>query len=429
MKRIPIVLFLFALTFAMKALLPEGKSLHAEAALIMGLTLISAYLAALVLKRLQLPRLTGYMLLGLAVGPSGLNFLSHDLLKQLHFLEELALSFIALTAGGGFKYSRIKKFIKSVVSQLTGQLGVVFIGILILLLVFAGYLPFLKDLQPDMLFGFSILFAATALSTSPAVTIGIITELKARGYVTERVLSITILKSITLVIFFPLIIAWAKLYLVPTTSINMELLQSVATQIFGSILFGIVVGIIIILYLKYVDVEQSLFLLGTAIVIVEFTPMLNMEVLLTSIIAGIVVENFSKKGEALIVNIEKSSLPLYIIFFGFAGAGLHIDAIAQAFVLTVVLVVFRTIFLYIGNYLGAAVAGEKKIIKNISWLGYMGQAGIAVGLGTIIENTFPGAIGSSFKTILIASVVINELFGPIMFKYVLLYAKESTLYD
>ena len=56
----------------------------------------------------------------------------------------------------------------------------------------------------------------------------------------------------------------------------------------------------------------------------------------------------------------------------------------------------------------------------------MGQAGIAVGLGTIIEKTFPGPIGTSFKTILIASVVINELLGPILFKYILVKAKEST---
>ena len=429
MKKALIIVFLFGLTFAMKTFLPEGKSLHAEAALIMGLVLITAYLAALLLKRLQLPRLTGYMLLGLAVGPAGLNFLSKDLLHQLYFLEELALSFIALTAGGEFKYRRIKKFIKSVIAQLTGQLSVVFIGILGLLLWFSDYLPFLKDLESEMLFGFSILFAATALSTSPAVTIGIITELRARGYVTERVLSITILKSITLVIFFPLIIAWAKLYLLPHTVINLDLLISVATQIFGSILFGVLVGLVIIVYLKYIDIEQSLFLLGTAIVIVEFTSILNMEVLLTSIIAGIVVENFSKKGEAFIENIEKSSLPLYIIFFGFAGAGLHIDAIVKAFVLTVVLVVFRMLFLYIGTYLGALAVAEKKIIKNVSWLGYMGQAGIAVGLGTIIEKTFPGPIGSSFKTILIASVVINELFGPILFKYVLIRAKESTKND
>lgn len=80
---------------------------------------------------------------------------------------------------------------------------------------------------------------------------------------------------------------------------------------------------------------------------------------------------------------------------------------------------------FAGNYIGAVLAGEEKIIKNISWLGFIGQAGIAVGLATIIENTLPGAMGSQFKTILLASVVINELIGPIFFKYVLIKSREA----
>jgi len=427
MKKAFIIILLPALYWAIKTFIPTENALYAQSTVVTGLILIIAYLAALLLKNLKFPKLTGYMLLGLAIGPIGFNFLTHDLLHQLHFLEELALSFIALTAGGEFKYSRIKRFMKSVVYQLLGQLNIVFIGIFLLLILFSPYLPFMKDLDSNVLYGFSVLFAATALSTSPATTIGIITELKAKGHVTDMVLSVTILKSISLVVGFPLIIAWAKLYLIPGTVINMELLSSVALQIFGSIFMGIAIGIVIIAYLKYVDFEQSLFLLGIAIVITEFTSLFNMEILLTSIVAGIIVENFSKKGEALITNIEKSSLPFYIIFFGFAGAALHLDAIVQAFTLTLFLVGLRMVFLYIGNVSGAIIAKESKTIKNISWMGYVGQAGIAVGLGTIIEKTFPGEIGTSFKTILLASVVINELLGPILFKYVLIRAKESNV--
>ena len=122
-------------------------------------------------------------------------------------------------------------------------------------------------------------------------------------------------------------------------------------------------------------------------------------------------------------------MPFYIIFFGFAGASLHLDAIVHAFILTVFLVAFRLVFLFVGNYIGARTAKETDFIKRSSWMGYMGQAGIAVGLGTIIENTFPGEIGSSFKTILISSVVINELLGPILFKYILIRANEATAED
>jgi len=58
-------------------------------------------------------------------------------------------------------------------------------------------------------------------------------------------------------------------------------------------------------------------------------------------------------------------------------------------------------------------------------MGYIGQAGIALGLGMIIENTIPGEIGNKIMTIAVATVVINEILGPILFKYVLVKANET----
>ncbi len=427
MKKVIITTSLLILYWIIKYLHPEANAAFAEPTLVTGIILISAYMVALLVKRIKLPKLTGYMVLGMAVGPIGLNFLTRDLLHQLHFLEDLALSFIALTAGGEFKYERFRKIFKSATLQLSGQILVVFIGLFLSLILFAPYFDFLANQESHMVIGFSILFAGTALSKSPATTIGIITELRAKGRISEMVLTITILKAIVVVMAFPLIIAWAKTYLIPDTTLNLVLLNDVARQIFGSVFLGVIIGFIIIAYLKFVKVEQSIFLLGIAVILTEFTNIFDMEILLTSIMAGIIVENFSEKGEALIMNIEKSSLPFYIIFFGFAGAGLHIEALSHTILLTAFLVVARLVFMFVGNYIGSFLAKETYLVKNISWMGYVGQAGIAVGLGTIIEKTFPGEIGSTFKLILIATVVINELLGPVFFKYVLIRAKESTV--
>jgi hypothetical protein len=84
------------------------------------------------------------------------------------------------------------------------------------------------------------------------------------------------------------------------------------------------------------------------------------------------------------------------------------------------------LFLFIGNYLGVAFVKGDSLLKNISWMSFIAQAGIALGLATVIEDTFPGEIGLQFKTILISSVVINEFIGPIFFKYVLIKADEHT---
>ena len=93
--------------------------------------------------------------------------------------------------------------------------------------------------------------------------------------------------------------------------------------------------------------------------------------------------------------------------------------------ITIFLVILRQALIFLGNFTGAVIAKEDKQVKKYSWLGYSGQAGIALGLGIIIERTFPGEIGKIFLTIMIATVVINELIGPILVKYVLVKVKES----
>lgn len=427
MKKVIAILVLFVIYVASHEFYLQRASEYSDLITLTGIVLISAYFLALLLKNVNLPKLTGYMVLGIIIGPVGLNFLDHEKLLDLKFLESMALSFIAVTAGGEFKYSRIKKYTKTVVALLSGQLIFVFFGLLLSLIIFSEYIPFFSELDQNLIVGFAILFAGTAVSKSPATTMGIITELKARGKITNIVLSVTVLKSILLVLFFPALLMWSKIFLIENTTINLDMLSDVAIDIFSSVVIGAISGFFIIWYLKFIKAHQSIFLLGIIIIITEASSIFSVDILLTSMIAGIIVENFSDKGESLILNIEKSSLPFYIIFFSFAGAGLHLGTLQKAFVLTLFLVATRLLFLYFGNWLGSLAVKEDQQVKQLSWLGFVGQAGIAVGLGTIIENTFPGDVGTTFKTILVSSVVINELIGPILLKYLLVKTREAQI--
>lgn len=426
-KKIVILFLLILIFWGVKYLFIPPENIPAESTILTGLILLGAYLFALVLNKLSFPKLTGYMILGMILGPIGLNFLNHEIMGQLKVLESMALSFIALTAGGEFKFKEIKKYFRTLVFILSGQIITVFVGLIIIINLFAGMIPFISSLEREFVMGFSIIIAGIALSTSPSTTIGIITELNAKGKITEIVLSTTVVKSIFLVITFPLMIVWAKLYLIEGTILNLKMIYSLSINILGSIVFGVIIGLIIIWYLKLVKIQRVIFMLGVSIVITAISSLLKFEILLISIITGIVVENFSKQGEILIENIEKSSLPLYIIFFCFAGASLHLETLRGALVLTTLFVIARIIFLVIGNYAGGFLIGEGKIIKMYSWLGFIGQAGIAVGLTTIIDSSFPGEISNKIRTILLATVVINEFIGPILFKYLLVKAKEINI--
>ena len=424
LRKFIILILLISIFLVVKHFFSLSENIQAESTILTGLILLGSYLFALIINKWSFPKLTGYMILGIILGPIGFNFLNHDIMDQLKVLESMALSFIALTAGGEFKFKHLKKFSKTLIYLLSGQVLVVFIGLIILINVIAGYVPFLSNLDNQLVFGFSIILAGIAVSKSPATTIGIITELNAKGRVTDIVLSTTVVKSIFLVVTFPLMVAWAKLYLVKDTVLNLSIISNLSINILGSIIIGIIIGFIIIWYLKSVKVEKTIFMLGISVVITAVSALLNFEILLISIITGIIVENFSEQGESLIDAIEHSSLPLYILFFCFAGAGLHLETLKSALSLTLMLVFARLIFIFIGNYAGSVLAREDLIIRRYSWLGFIGQAGIAVGLATLIENSFPGEIGSQIKTILIATVVVNEFMGPILFKVLLVKAKE-----
>ena len=427
MKKSAAFIFLLGLFALLRQFEITTSAINSEPIILTGTILITAYLLALSLKKIKFPKLTGYMILGMIVGPMALNYLNHETLGELKFLENMALSFIAITAGGELKYTRIKKHIKTVVSLIAGQVVFVFLGLFLLLVFFAPYIPFFSQLDYDIMIGFAILFSGTAVSKSPATTMGIITELKSKGTITEIVLAVTVLKSILLVLVFPALIMWSKLYLIKDAVFNMNMLSRVMTEIGSSIILGVILGFFIIWYLKSIKTNLSIFLLGVVIIITEASSLYGVEILLTSIITGIIVENFSDAGELLIKNIEKSSLPFYIIFFSFAGASLHLDTLKKALGLTLFLVLARMALLYLGNLTGAVFVKANDFLKHKSWLGFVGQAGIAVGLGTIIENTFPGRVGLDFKTILLATVVINELIGPIFLKYILIKSNEAQI--
>ena len=417
-----------AIFFLIRLLIPD-YGIEEISTLVVGIMLLTSFLFSDIVKKIKLPRLSGYMLMGVILGSSGIGVLTEDIIDSMQFLENLALSFIALTAGGELKFSQVKAYKKSLLYILTSQMGIIFLGMTVIFFLIAGYIPFLSSLNQYMILGFAILFAGTALSTSPATAIGIITELQSEGKVTNIVFIITVLKALILILFFPIIITLSKQLYQESIIFNFSLITDISLQLLASVLSGIVMGGIIIWYLKKVKVEMSLFLLGITLAITEVSSLFGLEVLLTSLVTGIVVQNFSSHGQSLIRGIEIFSLPIYVIFFCFAGASLHLEILGEALVITFILIGARFLLNYVGNYVGATLAREDRFIKNYSWMGYIGQAGIALGLGVIIEQNLPDKIGDYFLTVLISTVVINEMLGPVLLKYIFVKSGEAKVQD
>jgi Trk K+ transport system NAD-binding subunit len=86
----------------------------------------------------------------------------------------------------------------------------------------------------------------------------------------------------------------------------------------------------------------------------------------------------------------------------------------------------RLVSIFFGGIVGISVAKDFKKYTFIAWMPYLTQAGVALGLATIISHEFP-LWGHQFETIVIAIIVINQLVGPPLFKWSLNFVKESHL--
>ena len=180
MKQFFYIIIFIGIFFLIKILIPAFR-IEEISTLVVGIMLLTSYLFSNLVKTIKLPRLSGYMLMGVILGTSGIGVLTDEIVDNLQFLENLALSFIALTAGGELKFSQVKTYKKSIIYILISQMIIIFLGMFVVFYLISGYIPFLAGLNQYMILGLAILFAGTSLSTSPATAIGIITELQSEG--------------------------------------------------------------------------------------------------------------------------------------------------------------------------------------------------------------------------------------------------------
>jgi hypothetical protein len=186
----------------------------------------------------------------------------------------------------------------------------------------------------------------------------------------------------------------------------------------------VVVGGLMALYIRYVNQELLIFVVGVVYLVAFIANRLGWDPVLVFLAAGFGVSNFSKTGHRLIETVERLSLPVYVVFFTLAGAKLHLEELRQVALFAAALVGVRAFAVYSGTKLGARFAKADEATQTFGWMGFVSQAGVSILLAAIIGNTF-GELGRSLETLIIGAVAINELIGPVMFKMGLSLAGEA----
>ncbi|GAB4337428.1 MAG: cation:proton antiporter [Calditrichia bacterium] len=382
---------------------------------VLGFTLITAYLLGKLINPFGFPKITGYILAGAVFGPFAVGLMNKEVVTNLNLIDNIALALIALTAGGEFEYNKIKPQIKTISAAILFQMVLVVSTFLIFITIYQPHIPFLKDQPIKAVLGAALLIGSIAAAKSPATTIAVISETRAKGVFTDFVLGVTVLKDIVVVLFFSLALAFAK-PMIAGGEFNSGYIFIALKEIGASILLGGLSGVLLILYLKYVDLERTLFLLGFVLLGIEIAHMIHAEVVLIFMVAGFIVQNFSSYGHRLINTVSSSSLPIYVVFFAIAGASLDFSVFLENWQLALWIVVLRLLATYAGTYIGGKSTGAPKPVKHLSWMGFIDQAGLSLGLSSLVVLNIPGEMGINIRTLIIAVISINMMMGPVLFR-------------
>jgi Kef-type K+ transport system membrane component KefB len=393
-------------------------------ALLLGFLLLAAHLAGEIVGLVQLPHITGFILMGVLVGPSVLGIVPRQAVEDFHLINGGALSLIALTAGGELRIESVRRRLSTILSVLSSQIVILFTAVAAAVFLARSLVPFLADAPARAALAVGLIFGLGAVATSPAATVAIITEERARGPVTETVLGVTVLKDVVVLVLIALVLPLAAQIADPSAGFSFGTLGEVLVAVLVSVLVGLGVGWLLVQYLSKTSEYRVLVLLMTAFFLVSLGEQFHLEYILIAMAAGFYVQNFSRQGPALLRALEANSLPVYALFFAVAGAELRLDVLQAVWAFALVIIVVRALGYVASTKVGARLAGDSGPVARHAWMGFLSQAGVTLGIANIVRDRFD-VWGADVATVIIAMIAVHELIGPPIFRYALIRARET----
>lgn len=420
MSRLLSLAVLVAVTLGLRSVaagpsVPDVSS-GSETALILGFLLLAAYLGGQAAKDFHLPRITGYILLGVLVGPPLLDIVTESDVESLQIIDDIAISLIALSAGAELKLEELRERGRAMLGIMSVEMISVFAVTAGGVIVLQNILPLTAGQSLLTVLTIALVFGSIAIANSPSVAIALINETRSRGPVSSTVLGVTVMKDVVVIVLFAVAISIARaLHL--EEGFDVAFLGELGVEIGGSLVVGALAGWLVALYLRKYRIHPVLFVLAVAFLNAQVANLLHLEVLLLSLAAGFVAENAGGvRGEDFLEAVEANSFPFYALFFSLAGARIHLEGFLGTLGLFVVLfVLLRAAAVWGGTHLGARLAGAEPAVRQYAWTGFVSQAGVTLGMVVITSRSFP-EWGADLTTLFVAMVAIHELVGPVLFQ-------------
>ncbi len=393
-----------------------GESSPAAVVIIsVSLMLFLGFAMTRLTKIIRLPNVTAYILTGILIGPYCFRLVPESVIDGMDFMSDIALAFIAFTAGEFFRFSIIKKNGARVV------IVTLFEAFMASAIVF-----FLSFFILHLNFAISVVLAALATVTAPASTMMTIRQTGAKGDFVNTLLQVIALDDIIGLMAYSVAVSFALSYIntesaATASSILQPLLVNTVVLLLGGI-FGFFMKLM--LSAKRSKDNRLIVSIAFLFAFCGICALLDISPLLGCMSMGMVYINITDD-DKLFKQINYFSPPIMLLFFVRSGLCFDLASLtdssatvgeAPLIVIGVVYFVFRIIGKYAGAFLGCVAARKPKEVRNYLGMGLIPQAGVAIGLAAIGARTIGGEIGNALQTVILTSSILNEIVGPICAK-------------
>ena len=400
----------------------------------LSIALFSGLVLSRLIKKLQLPAVTAYLIAGVLIGPFMLGSLNlpgigitAEQIEGFGIISDLALGFIAFAMGNEFRLAQLKKIGKqaTVIGVFQALLTCIVVDIVLIVLHFI--MPTVLTLPAAIVLG------AVATATAPAATLMVVKQYKAKGPVTDILLPVVALDDAVGLVVFAISFGVAKSLSLGSVDVLSIILEPLLEVVF-SLVLGFAMGLLFSFCERfYHSRSKRMALTVTFVMMTVAISSLKFHVgsihigfssLLACMMLGTVFCNISAVSEELMDRADRWTTPILILFFVISGAELELTVFADIAVVIVGLVYILS--RSCGKYFGAGISArmtkcDPNIIKYLG-ITLLPQAGVALGMA--IKAIELGPDGAIVRNITLFAVLIYEIVGPFLTKVALTKAGD-----
>lgn len=382
-----------------------------------GLILIAAVLAGHLAQLARVPEVTGYLLIGVLIGPAALDVISHENLTTLSFLSDVALGLILFNIGAIFEIGNFRHLGPGVIriTAWEATLAFVLVGSVLLL--------------GGMTWTVALLLAVVAMETAPATTLMVLNEYDARGPLTDRLKALVALNNMYVLVMFGLataIVTLAESSGQGWLAAGYRAVHGLVWTTVGSIALGALMGLMTDFWAARAKESGEAMILsaGVVLITVGLSRWLGLSPLFATLALGATVANASAHGDRLLSALGRADPPLFAAFFVLAGAELVPSSVLGLGVAGLGYTVARAVGKIAGARIGLRGQAVSPGVRQ--QLGYclVSSSSLAVGLTIQIRSAFP-EYAATVTGIVLAAVVIFEVIGPVLTRRALILTGEA----